>query len=124
MNVAGFVGRYQKRSHWSKSITTFAFVPGATSFQLKFSFRNIIMHTVTCYIICRLFRRNISCFFADNHGELHFPIRFYGILWNHYRVIRAGKRSITFHENNRFFWYISTCFSGVVGIIQTNADYF
>src|SRR5690606_26452433 len=74
--IRNFVFGGQKGAYWCKRITSLSFVPGTAAFQLKRTFRHVVMQHIPGYIIKCIGGIHITRLFADYYAKFNFPVGF------------------------------------------------
>ncbi|MNT28402.1 hypothetical protein D3C72_1640880 [compost metagenome] len=124
MGIGNFVGGHQPGAGGAKGVAAFAFVPGTAAFNLEFTLRNVVNHAVTGDVAHRVLFADVASALANNHAQLHFPVRFKRVTRDLYLIVRPDHRAGPFVEHYRLGGDRRAGFRRMVGIIEANADKF
>ena len=85
--IGDFVSGGDERAERRERVATFSLHPLAAAFELKGALGIIVVQGVAGDVLHCVLWRDVGGFLADDYGELHFPVGFFGAARNYEIVV-------------------------------------
>jgi hypothetical protein len=90
--------------------------------KLKVSLTHVVVEAIAGYVIVGILFTNILCAFANDYGQLHFPVGLGGISRYVNGIKRATEGAAGLHKEDRDLWNRHFGLLGMLSVVESNAQ--